>query len=86
MAKYKRKSSRQGWTEAQMEEALKAVNSKVMGAKKASKAFGVPRSTLRRRRDGGNKFAKGAAKGLGSFKVGIVLKGIIVPVTGSREI
>ena len=67
--KYKRKTQRQSWEEIQMQRAIDAVNSKEMGWLKASKTFGVPQATLRRRAVGKYLRVTGTKKGLGRYAV-----------------
>ncbi|XP_076805955.1 uncharacterized protein LOC143449578 [Clavelina lepadiformis] len=47
--------------------AIRAVNEKRMGYHKASKEYGVPKTTLKRRVQGDNVNATGSKKGLGRF-------------------
>ena len=69
VSKYKRKTTRQSWNEDSMMRAIEAVKKKEMGWLKASKIFGVPQATLRRRAEGGkNKLFRGCEKGLGRFQ------------------
>lgn len=65
VGKYKRKSDRHNWDEANMQAAINAIESKQMGWLLASKTFGVPFGTLRRRCNcqGGNIISKGPKKG-----------------------
>lgn len=49
MGKYKRTSDRQSWSEESMSNAIKDVIEGKMGYLKASKEYGVPRSTLEAR-------------------------------------
>ena len=65
---YKRKSTRQSWDETSMRNAVEAVRKGDMGIKKASAAFNVPKTTLRRRARGRNKRAKEGNKDLGGRK------------------
>lgn len=62
---YKRKSSRQDWSEEDMKAAIRAIEAKEMGWLRASKTFNVPFGTLRRRANNvkGNKFSTGFKKG-----------------------
>lgn len=63
VGKYYRKSNRLHWREEDMEAAINAIQEKRMGWLLASKTFGVPFSTLRRRCQGTNQFSVGAIKG-----------------------
>lgn len=63
---------RQSWGEQSIKNAIQAVkDSEGMGLQKASQEFGVPKTTLRRRVKGLNKYVKGASKSMGNFKVGL---------------
>lgn len=64
---YKRKTTRQGWSEAAMLKALDAVT-EGMPYKTASRQFSVPLMSLKRRSTGKNKYAVDAVKVLGSLK------------------
>lgn len=64
---YIRKTERQNWDGNAMQNAIQAVLNKEMGWLKASKTFGVPCTTLRRRATNANKNVKQSAKGLGRF-------------------
>lgn len=66
-SKYVRKSTRQSWDEAAMQEAINAVKAGRMGWLKASKLYNVPQATLRRRANDKNKRARGVQKTLGRF-------------------
>ncbi|KAJ3655894.1 hypothetical protein Zmor_015002 [Zophobas morio] len=59
MGPYRRKSSRQSWSEQNMKEAILAVRGKKMGWLRASKIYSVPSTTLRRQA----KIADGWRKG-----------------------
>ena len=64
---YTRKSSRGSWPEESMLKALDAVKNG-MAFRTASKQFGVPVMSLKRRAKGKNKVATGAIKYLGGKK------------------
>ena len=64
--KYSRKTERQSWSEQAMENALSDIREGKAGTLKASKVYGVPRTTLQRRARGINKVAKGTVKHMGS--------------------
>lgn len=49
VSKYKRTSNQQEWSSENMKQAIEAIINKEMGWLKASKTFGVPATTLRRR-------------------------------------
>lgn len=69
VGKYKRKTTRQEWSEELMNRALQAVENNEMGWLKAAEQFGVSQATLRRRsRNGKNKKFRGSTKGLGRFQ------------------
>lgn len=68
VATYTRKSTRQGWDATSMEKAIEAVRLGRMTLSKAASAFGVPRTTLRRRFENKNLRASGNIKCLGRFK------------------
>ena len=72
-----RKTTRQSWPIKSMELALQAVESGQMGYLKASKEFGLPKTTLKRRHKGINKKATGSSKVLGRYDVSALLKGIL---------
>lgn len=59
MAPFARKSTRQSWAEIDMKNAIEAVMEKKMGQLLASKTFGVPFTTLRRRASSGVGCKKG---------------------------
>ncbi|KAJ3650063.1 hypothetical protein Zmor_021772 [Zophobas morio] len=65
MVPYKRKTTRQSWSQEWMVEALDAV-SKGMPFKTAHKEFGVPLMSLKRRAKRKNMFALGGEKFLSS--------------------
>ncbi|XP_071849890.1 uncharacterized protein [Apostichopus japonicus] len=65
---YKRRSNRNSWDSKAMENAIAAVSRGEMGLKRASKAFEVPKTTLRRRVKGTNIYAKQGDKSLGRLK------------------
>lgn len=66
MGRYQRKSTRQSWSEQDMQQAIDAVTEKRMGWLLASKTYNVPFTTLRRRVGG----LQGSSKGyLGGHKV-----------------
>lgn len=66
MGRYKRKSTRQNWTEQNMQQAIDAVLNKRMGWLLASKTYNVPFTTLRRRA----RLPQGYKKGyLGGHKI-----------------
>lgn len=65
---YKRKSTRQSWSEESMSAALEALQNGSCGYLKASKQFNVPKSTLERRFKAKNKYATGSLKILGGRK------------------
>lgn len=67
--RYRRTTGRQNWSEADMEQAIKAINDKKMGWLAASKRFNIPKTTLRRRCEDKNKCIKGSSKGLGHWSV-----------------
>lgn len=71
VSKYKRKSTRQCWEEADMQRAIEAINNQEMGWLKASRTFNVPQATLRRRAGNRNKIITGSAKGLGRFQTSL---------------
>lgn len=50
-----------------MQNAIDAIKNGKMGWLKASKTFGIPQATLRRRAQDTNKNIKGISKGLGRF-------------------
>ncbi|KAL1502112.1 hypothetical protein ABEB36_007305 [Hypothenemus hampei] len=62
VGKYHRKSNRLQWQENDMSAAIQAVSEGKMGWFLASKTFGVPFGTLRRRYQGTNKFTKDTDK------------------------
>ncbi|KAG5881536.1 hypothetical protein JTB14_017939 [Gonioctena quinquepunctata] len=64
---YKWQTDRQNWSVESMNRAIQAVNSGEMGWLKASKIYGVPQATLRRRAQNKNKQIKGTDKGLGRY-------------------
>lgn len=68
MGKYKRTTDRQSWSEDSMKNAVKEVIEGKMGYLKASKEYGVPRSTLEARvskvRRGATCIEKAAEKGV----------------------
>ncbi|KAJ8944819.1 hypothetical protein NQ318_013155 [Aromia moschata] len=68
VGKYIRKSTRQNWSEADMQEAIRTVENGDMGWLAASKRYGVPQATLRRRAQNRNKRVKGSKKGLGRYE------------------
>lgn len=63
-----RTCNRQSWTEESMTKAIDAVKNDEMGIKKASRAFNVPITTLRRRARGKNKRVRYGEKDLGGRK------------------
>ena len=66
---YQRKSERQSWDQDNMVKAIHAVKSKQMGAKAASNAFGVPRTTLRDRLKNKNAIVTDSQNGfIGGFQ------------------
>lgn len=65
---YIRNSNRQGWSEEAMQRAIGAVNNGEAGWLKASKLYGVPQATLRRRAQNKNLIATGTKKQLGRFQ------------------
>lgn len=65
---YKRTSSRQSWNETSMQSALHDIAKGKMGILKASKIYGLPITTLRRRARNKNKFATGSKKCLGGHR------------------
>jgi hypothetical protein len=65
---YVRKTTRQQWGEAAMNKALADIRSGTMGTLKASKVYGVARSTIQRRLHDSNKFALGSTKVLGGLR------------------
>lgn len=65
---YTRKSNRQSWDQANMQRAIDTINNKEMGWQRASKTFGIPQATLRRRVQGKNKQLTGVEKGLGRYQ------------------
>ena len=65
---YKRKTSRQSWSENSMEQAINDIRSGRLGYLAASKEYDVPKSTLERRVKDKNKRATGSTKGLGNFE------------------
>lgn len=67
VGKYQRKTNRQSWTEADMQEAINAVQQRKMGWLKASKNYNVPQATLRRRFQNQNVRIMGTKKGLGRY-------------------
>ncbi|CAK8695547.1 unnamed protein product [Clavelina lepadiformis] len=74
-----RTSTQQSWTEEAMTITIRAVNEKRMGYHKASKEYGVPKTTLIRRVQGDNINATGSKKGLGSNAISGFKKCGIVP-------
>jgi len=65
---YKRTSTRQTWQASAMENALHDVAIGKAGILKASRLYGVPTTTLRRRARNRNKYVKGSNKGLGGHR------------------
>ncbi|KAI4469504.1 helix-turn-helix psq domain [Holotrichia oblita] len=65
VSKYKRTTNQQEWSSENMKQALEAIKNKEMGWLKASKTFGVPATTLRRRA----KSDTGCKKKLGRYAV-----------------
>ena len=51
-----------GWSVEDMERALVAVRKGEVGLNEASRTYGIPKATLKRRLDGGNKHAKESKK------------------------
>lgn len=62
-----RKTNRQQWDPQDMANAIRAVQNGEMGWLRASKAFNVPFTTLRRRASNANKRVKNNSTGLGRF-------------------
>lgn len=70
---YKRKTSRQSWSEENMQKAINAMATREMGAPKAATTFSVPQTTLERRfkifkEDPTITGAEASKKSLGAFK------------------
>ena len=66
---YKRKNTRQSWSETSMNNAINVVRSGGYEYHKTSLMYSVPKSTHERRVKGKNKYAKGDLKVLGSRTV-----------------
>lgn len=65
---YKRKTTRQSWSESSMKNAIEAVKKREMGWLLAARTFGVPQATLRRHALEKNKTLKPLDKGLGRYR------------------